>query len=397
MAENIEIAVVGAGPFGLSLAAHLRAQDLKFRIFGAPMQTWRDHMPIGMMLKSDGFASNLSDPDGTLTLEAYCVKRGIAYRPFVPVALSVFTDYALEFQRRLVPSLDERTIVNVDQTGNGFRLWLDDGEPLEARRVVLAVGISHFAHMPGALRNLPHELVSHSSAHKDVSALKGKEVVVIGAGASAAELAALLTEKGAKPQLVTRAGSMRFYSKPKLERELWEKLRHPSSGIGPGLKSRLFADFPGLFRHLPPQVRLMTIRKHLGPASAYHLKDRVVGRVPLVLEQTLADARAEHGRVELFFRTKDGGRNDIVADHVIAATGYRTDLRRLRFLSDSIRTHIRQFAHSPVLSANFESSVRDLYFLGLATSMSFGPVMRFVFGSDFAARRLSRHLSGLSR
>jgi Pyridine nucleotide-disulphide oxidoreductase len=355
-------------------------------------------MPTGMMLKSDGFASNLSDPEGKHSLEAYCGSRGIAYHPLTPVGLDVFTDYALNFQGRLVPSLDERNVVNVDRTSSGFRLWLDDGASLEARRIVLAVGISHFAHIPASLRDLPNELVTHSAANKDVSALKGKDVAVIGAGASATELAALLYDTGAKPQLVARDKSVRFFSPPtKNEPGIWQKLRHPSSGIGPGIKSRLLADFPGMFRCLPPQVRLEIVRTHLGPASAWQLKDRVIGRIPLVLAHTLENARVQRGRVELSLTAGDGKRTVIEADHVIAATGYRTDLRRLHFLSDGIRAQIRHLAYSPSLSAHFESSVKGLYFLGPASAVSFGPVMRFVFGSAFAARRLSRRLIGLSQ
>jgi hypothetical protein len=362
------------------------------------MRTWRNHMPTGMMLKSDGFASNLSDPQRRHTLEAYCANRGIAYDPRTPVGLDVFTDYALDFQRRLVPSLDERDVVNIDQTPSGFRLWLDDGASLEAKRIVLAVGITHFSHLPACLRDLPSELVGHSAANKDVSALRGKDVVVIGAGASATELAALLYDAGAKPQLVARDSSVRFFSPPtRNDQGIWQRLRHPSSGIGPGIKSRLLADFPGLFRGLPAQVRFNIVRTHLGPASAWQLKDRVVGCIPLVLGQTLENARAQRGRVELSLMAGDRSRSVIEADHVIAATGYRTDVRRLHFLSDGIRAQIRHLAYSPSLSAHFESSVKDLYFLGPASAMSFGPVMRFVFGSAFAAQRLSRRLIGLSQ
>ena len=65
--NNCQLAIVGAGPYGLSIAAHLRERGVNFRIFGTPMRTWREQMPRGMLLKSDGFASNLSDPQPVLT------------------------------------------------------------------------------------------------------------------------------------------------------------------------------------------------------------------------------------------------------------------------------------------------------------------------------------------
>src|ERR1051325_8965346 len=74
-----EIVIVGAGPYGLSISAHLRALGVSFRIFGSPMNTWRDHMPKGMFLKSDGFASNISDPEREFPLKEFCRQKGILY------------------------------------------------------------------------------------------------------------------------------------------------------------------------------------------------------------------------------------------------------------------------------------------------------------------------------
>src|SRR5882672_7489182 len=70
-----DVAIVGAGPYGLSIAAHLRSTDVTFRIFRRPMQTWREHMPNGMLLKADGFASNLADPASSFTLKSFVNRR----------------------------------------------------------------------------------------------------------------------------------------------------------------------------------------------------------------------------------------------------------------------------------------------------------------------------------
>ena len=51
MKQTCEVAVIGAGPYGLSLAAHLRARGIDYRIFGKPMDTWNAHMPKNMTLK----------------------------------------------------------------------------------------------------------------------------------------------------------------------------------------------------------------------------------------------------------------------------------------------------------------------------------------------------------
>jgi cation diffusion facilitator CzcD-associated flavoprotein CzcO len=97
-----EVAVVGAGPYGLSIAAHLRKCGLSFRIIGPDMDTWISHMPNGMCLKSDGFASD--------------AERGIPYKDMgLPVKLETFREYGLAFRDRLVPEHENKMVVGLKQ------------------------------------------------------------------------------------------------------------------------------------------------------------------------------------------------------------------------------------------------------------------------------------------
>jgi cation diffusion facilitator CzcD-associated flavoprotein CzcO len=139
------VAIIGAGPYGLSLAAYLKASGVNFRIFGNPMDFWLAHMPKGMKLKSEGFASSLYDPKSEFTLAAYCKEKGIPYQDIgLPVPLEVFSAYGLEFQKRLVPGLEKKLVKQLQRSGNGFQLRLDDGEVVNARRVVIATGLTHY-------------------------------------------------------------------------------------------------------------------------------------------------------------------------------------------------------------------------------------------------------------
>src|ERR1700741_1522225 len=147
-----------------------------------------------------------------------------------------------------------------------------------------------------------------------------------------------------------------------------------------------------LFRYLPKEIRLRTIRTYLGPAGAWFTKDRLVGRVPLLLSHAPKFAEVRGGRVCLHLNG-GGTQCELETDHVIAATGYRVDLRRLMFLGEKIQSALRSIENAPVLSQDFESSVPGLYFVGLASAHCFGPVMRFLFGAGYTARRLSEHLS----
>src|SRR5580704_10874104 len=157
-----DVAIIGAGPYGLSIAAHLKARGVNFRIFGHPMHTWLTHMPKGMHLKSEGFASSLSDLGTTFTLEIYCKEKGIPYaNTGLPVPLEVFSAYGLEFQKRFVPQVENKVVESVRRSGQGFTVQVNGGETISANRVVIAIGLTHYQNLPPVLAALPEEFVTH--------------------------------------------------------------------------------------------------------------------------------------------------------------------------------------------------------------------------------------------
>jgi thioredoxin reductase len=397
--KNCNVAIIGAGPFGLSIAAYLKAHKVDFRIFGSPMHTWMTQMPKGMRLKSEGFASSLYDPESSFTLRHYCQERNIPYADIgLPVPLETFTAYGLEFQKRLVPELENKIVTSVERATGGFRIGLQDGEVFFANRVVVAVGICHFGYVPPVLATLPEEFITHSSGHRDVDHFKGREIAVVGAGASALDLAALLHEAGASVQLIARRTAIRFHDPPsKTPPTLSARLRRPMTGIGPGWKLFFCANAPWAFHRLPKRYRVESVKKILGPAPGWFIKEQVVGKMPFHLGTSIEKASVKNGRVHLDLTNGNNTRKSIVADHVIAATGYRVDLERLKFLNSELQSDIRTVEHAPLLSSNFESSVPGLYFVGTSAANAFGPVMRFAFGAGYTAGHLSGHLARASR
>src|SRR5579863_1499055 len=189
--------IIGAGPYGLSIAAHLKRRGVRFRIFGRAMDSWISHMPTEMLLKSDGFASNISAPDSGYTLRQFCAEKGIPYHNnVIPVQRGTFSSYGLAFRDKNVPELEDKTVVTIDPNGDGFTVGLDTGETFRTRQVVLAIGVTHFGYVPETLADLPAQYVSHSAQHSDVARMRGKSVVIIGAGSSALDLAGLMHEAG---------------------------------------------------------------------------------------------------------------------------------------------------------------------------------------------------------
>lgn len=385
--RRTNVAIVGAGPNGLSIAAHLCESDMPFRIFGKPMENWLTRMPRGMHLKSDGFASSLYQPEGRLTLGQYCREEGLAYADMgLPVPLDTFCRYGLAFQQKFVPMLEQNMVAAINRSPFGFLMELDTGERVEARRVIVATGISNFSYLPPFLRGLPSAFVSHSSEHADLVQFRGKDVVVLGHGASATDIAVLLHEAGANVRLVARKAALGLQRLASLR----ERRLRPYTELGPSWKSWFFVNCATVFRRLPERSRLKWVQTYLGPSGCWFIADRIA-HVPQLLGNTPVRAKVVDGRVRLEL-VNESGHQTIESDHVIAATGYRPNLKRLPFIAPSLRASIRSTADAPVLSSHFESSVKGLYFVGPIAANSFGPLMRFACGAKYTAPRLTRHL-----
>ncbi len=398
MSDAVEVAIVGAGPYGLSLAAHLRKAGVSVRQFGLPMQLWRDFMPVGMFLNSQGFASNLSDPDHTHTLEAFCKATGRAYAGYgLPVPLDTFVAYGQWFRAELVPDVEEVLVADVARAGGGFEVSLANSEQVRASKVVVAIGVEAFAHVPEPLSALPSSVCTHSSAHTNLGAFKGHNVIVVGAGQSALESAALLHEKGASVQLVARKDKLAWNGPPlPLDRPLPQRLREPESGLGSGWATWFYSNHPGLFRRLPRSTRVYRARTALGPAGATWLRSRVEGQFPVLTGYSVTWARTQDGGVRLGLAGAGGSSREVAADHVIAGTGYRTDLTRLSFLGDQMLSGLRTVpgTGSSVVGRDYQTSIPGLYVIGPAVAPTMGPVMRFVYGSEHAATSVARQLAG---
>jgi hypothetical protein len=214
---------------------------------------------------------------------------------------------------------------------------------------------------------------------------------VIGGGASAINLAALLHRTGAKVTLIARRPAI-AYCGPPSERTLLERIKEPESGLGTGWRSWACCAMPMVFHAMPEAFRLMVVRKHLPAAPGWTLQPQVDGIVPTILGATFARADAVGGRVRLELDLRGGKKQIVTADHVMAGTGYRVDMRRLAFLGPDVLDRLDCVNHTPRLSRWFESSVPGLHFVGTAAANSFGPMMRFAYGAGFVSRRLSKHL-----
>lgn len=395
---STDVVVVGAGPYGLSVAAHLGARGVEHRAIGRTMDTWERHMPDGMFLKSEGCASSIDEPSGRWSLRAFCQQAGVEYADAGwPVPIETFRAYGRWFQEQLVPHVEDDDVTDISQNGSGFTLQLASGAQVTTRRVVVACGIVHFAYVPSALGSLEPRWITHTSRATELAGFADRRVAVLGAGQSALEAAALLRESGANAQLIARAPRLNWNPDPDVssyfETGRW-RLRPTPLGAGRGLWSywHSIAGFP----FLPEGYRIRYVQRALGPAGAWWLRPRFEGVVPTRVGATVLAGRPDHDGLVLDL-AGTGGTTQVRVDHLVVGTGYRVGVERLGFLDPGLRSGLRRVAGAPALSRHFESSVPGLYFTGLAAANTFGPAMRFVCGTRVAAPRVAGHLHAQGR
>lgn len=398
-----DVAIIGAGPYGMSAAAHLRTvKGLDVCVFGEPMSFWQQNMPSGMFLRSNWTATQIADPNCSLTLEAYQAATGNhlpegSGTSARPVPLNTFIQYGLWYQRNGVPDLDSRAISQIAIKGKGFRVELRDGEAVEARRVVVAAGIGSFAWRPSEFEKLPSSLASHTSEHRDFRELSRKKVLVVGGGQSALESAALLHEGGAEVEVVARGGAIHWLQgrlSSTLHHDLGLMIRnllYAPTDVGPAGISQLMAR-PDLVRRLPRWLQDRLRKRAVRPAGARWLVNRLQ-QVPIRLGRRVVLAKAFGDRAKV--RLDDG--SERIVDHVLLGTGYRVDVAKYDFLAPVLAQSIDCCNGYPILKPGLETSVEGLHILGAPAAWSFGPVMQFVSGTHYASRSLVRSISGMSR
>jgi cation diffusion facilitator CzcD-associated flavoprotein CzcO len=393
---HYDVVVMGAGPYGLSAAAHLLGRGLKVGIFGKPMELWRDYMPKGMLLRSFWWATNLSDPQKQFGLERY-LNEELGMETFDPVPGDTIAAYGLWFQKHAVPNVDETYIQTIERQDNRFEITLADGRTLTCSSVVMAPGLQPYVYRAPEYDHLPKELVSHTADHRTFDDLVGKRVAMIGGGQSALESSALAYESGVQVDLISRKTLVWIKDEAAFptNRSLIERIRAPKGSIAPGWFNWALDHFPYTFQRLPRSTkdRLLQGVGAYGPMGSSWLRPRLIGKVPLH-ERTSVQQVKETDNGLLLTLSND---QTLQVDHIILATGYRLDIQRLSMLGDSLLPHIQHYNGAPILSSYFESNIPGFYFLGYTSHKSCGPYYRFVTGTAAAAQRVTAAVAQRTR
>jgi FAD-dependent urate hydroxylase len=386
--------IIGAGPFGLSISAHLRELGVDHVIVGRTMDTWRSHMPAGMYLKSEPYGSVIASPKPGYEISTYSATHGLDYIDRVqPLSLKHLLSYADWFAEQLVPDVRDLTVTKVTTHDGGFKVEFAEAEPIVTRQVVVATGVLPHRYLPDELSGLPSDLVTHASDHHSLVPFQGRRVAVIGAGQSALETAALLHEQGAAVQLIARGPGPLWVTPNPEHVTLMGQIRRPVMRLCEGWWCVLAAT-PAMFRLLPLDKRVTFARTFLGPSGAWWLRDRVEGVIDVLTNHRVREATPQGSGVRL---TLDGATKTMDVDHVIAGTGFYVDVARLPFLPQDLLARIPSTKGYPALSRAGESGVPGLYFAGALAAGSLGPAERFIAGTHNSAAVLARSVAKRAR
>jgi thioredoxin reductase len=391
-----DVLVIGAGPFGLSISAHLRHRGVEHTIVGRPMDTWRTHMPLGMFLKSEPYGSVLSAARQGYDIATYSTLHGFDdYADRVgPLSLERFLGYSEWFTNELVPDVRDVTVTSVTPGADGFKVEFAEAAPVLARQVIIATGLLPHMYIPSELSGLPSDLMTHSSVHDRLDQFNGRRVAVIGGGQSALQTGALLQEAGAEVQVIARTREIIWEEQVPEKLGLLGHIRTPPSKLCEGWGC-VAADSPDVFRRLPESVRVRKALNSFGPKGAWWLRDRVEGVVEVLTGHRLKSAEPQGDGVLL--RLEGGKESSVTADHVIAGTGFRMDISRLPFMTEEILAGLATRANLPLVNRAGESTVPGLYFAGALTTVSLGPGVRFISGAHQTAPQLAKSVARRGR
>lgn len=372
---------------GLSMSTYLRGLGVDHAIVGKPMDTYRAHVPVGMVMKSEPYASVIASPQSGYDVAAYCRENGFYYVDRVgPLSLERFMGYADWFTEKLVPDIRDNTVTGIEPADGGFRVTFADADSITAHQIVVATGVLPYAYTPDELSGLPSDLVSHVKDHRDLTRFQGKQVAVVGAGQSAMETATLLHETGVDVRMIARTPVLSWNEINPATLGPLGQLKRPVTQLCEGWRCAFWYR-PAAFRRLPEEMRIRKAKSVLGPSGAWWLRERFEGKVEALTGTRVRKAVPDGSGVQLLLE----GHNQTVlnVDHVIAGTGYRIDPARLPFLPPSLVERITTVSGYPVLSRVGESSVPNLYFLGAPAAGSIGPSARFIAGTHTVPAKLA--------
>ncbi|MBN8582883.1 MAG: NAD(P)-binding domain-containing protein [Anaerolineae bacterium] len=374
-----DLLIIGAGPFGLSLAAYAKSLGVDFLVAGKPMEFWKKNMPDGMFLRS---ASDWSlDPTNRFSIMNYLGVLGKTPKDVEPLSLEFYLQYAQWFQAETEIDTIPEYVTRLDQDKNGFLATLENGKTIEAKNVAVAIGMGYFKNYPAALTDiLPTGRYEHTCDAVQLSEYKGRRVLILGGRQSAFEWAALLNDGGAAEVHVVHR-----HESPKFDEADW-------SWVPPLVDGMVNA--PVWFRGLPQEEKDAIVKRMWGEGRLKvepWLEKRVMKPNTSIHQKAGLVSCNERPDSALDVKLDNG--DTFVVDDVILATGYKVELERLPFLKNgNVFDKIEVKNGFPVLDPHFQTTAKGLYFTSMPAGQDFGPFFGFTVSVRASAKIIGNAL-----
>jgi FAD-dependent urate hydroxylase len=367
MSQHTEFLIIGAGPFGLAMAAYASHHHMDYVVVGTPMGFWHRHMPQGMYLRSA--CDWHLDPLNMHTIEAYLHTQQLRPADVEPLARDVYLRYAQWFrgQKRIEPQAQVVEQLNhAPDAPHAFEAILASGGSITARHVLLAVGFQYFKNVPTDLaQSIPPGCFSHTCDCVGFDAFRGKRCLLVGGRQSAFEWAALLHEHGAAAIHLSYR-----HDTPQFQPSDW-------SWVNPLVDAMV--DDPGWFRRLAADEK-QALNQRFWAEGRLKLEPWLKPRIDhdtITLWPTsrvVSCRRLPQGVVEV---TLDVGER-LTVDHIILATGYKVNMANIPFLSrGNILPRLQLSNGYPVLDEHFQGTVPGLFITSMPATQDFGAFFAF--------------------
>lgn len=374
-----DLLIIGAGPFGLAIAAQAAHDGIEHVIVGKPMEFWRQNMPKGMFLRSA--CDWHLDPLDVHTIEAYVQSVGKTPNEVEPLSLEFYLSYVEWFQKQKNIQPLPVFIKNLESRNDHFLATAEDGDVIKAKRVVLAPGFKHFTNIPTELKiKLPEHRYQHTCEFIDFSDARNKRYLIIGGRQSAFEWAALLVEAGASAVHVSH--------------------RHASPVFG-------IAEWGWINKVVDDMVENPNWFRRLSQSEKDAISHRMWAEGRLKLEPWLA-TRINNDHVRLWPNTElascieqsDGelsatltNGETLNVDHIVLATGYKVNIAQLPILATgNLLERLETQNGYPVLDDHFETSIPGLFITSMPAGQDFGPFFGFTVSVRTSAKLICQRL-----
>jgi len=361
-AEPVDLAIIGAGPAGLSLAAWAQESGISYQVFGEPLSFWKRHIPP-LCLRSPPVATNLSSPRPGHTYLDFARDHGIEDGP--QIEMSDFIGYATEFCDTHGIRTSHGFIQTIQYRDNCWGLKYGE-ETLLAKNVAIAIGLNGSQRNPG-LPDAMSPMWNYVGNIHDYGRFKGQRVAVVGGGQSGVEAALLAAGAGADVHLAIREDGVKFRS-----------LHAP----GEWFYRNLFKHSRLLMPLLPGFAQDRLLAYLLEGTAEPALKDRLEqGDITLHTNASIAPIETHSAT----FVIRRPCKEPVDVDYVIVAAGFNYDIRKMKMFVD---LPILERGGLPILNRYAMSSMPNLYFTGMSALRLVGPQCQFVSGSGVMSPRI---------